>query len=54
MSMVTGGEGNNHDSIYASSPISLERDDYIELRLEHSLTAAVNITSAQFSVEIRL
>jgi len=54
MAMTEGGEGNNNSSIYAASVVDLDEDDYIELRLEHSGTAAVNITSANLILSIRL
>ena len=54
MKMTIGGSGNNNESLYASSPIDLEEDDYIEMRLTHSGSAIIDVTSAQFSVEIRL
>ena len=52
--MIIGGAGNNKLSFFASSPIDLVKDDYVEMRLEHSGTAAVNATTAQFAIEIRL
>ncbi|MCK4828825.1 hypothetical protein KA005_74560, partial [bacterium] len=54
MKMTIGGSGNNNESLYAASPIDLEKDDYIEMRLAHSGSAAIDVVSAQFSVEIRL
>jgi hypothetical protein len=55
MKMQVGGSGNNKASFYAASPIALAKDDFVEMRLEHVVTAAaVEIESAQFSISIRL
>lgn len=55
LKMQTGGDGNNKESFYASTLIDLTAGQVIEMRLEHVVTsAAVNVTSAYFSIGIRL